>query len=262
MKKKKIILFIIALAFVLTLFFFIFKTSDKKFENSVDATPLQDITPTKTDILRRDTVASKDYLMGKFDPAKMENFVSVAKNYAIPGFAGLYLRKETFDAFVKMSDEAKKDGVTLKIISATRNFDTQKGIWNTKWEKYHDIKQVLTYSAMPGTSRHHWGTDMDINSVDLAYFNTEKGKKEYEWLSKNAKTFGFCQPYSAKSTDRKTGHSEEKWHWSYIPLSKTFTQDFKNRIKQSDLIGFSGVEKISEVNIIDEYVLGINPECL
>ena len=30
---------------------------------------------------------------------------------------------------------------------------------------------------MPGTSRHHWGTDIDFNSVDPAYFKTATGIK-------------------------------------------------------------------------------------
>ena len=161
--------------FVVVLLFFIFKKSNQKFENSLDAKTLQEITPIKTNTFPKDILVTKDYLMGKFDPTKMENFISVAKNYAMPGFSGFYLRKEAYQAFVNMSDLAKKDGITLKIISATRNFEAQKKIWNAKWEKYHGIKQVLTYSAMPGTSRHHFGTDMDINSVDPTYFNTERG---------------------------------------------------------------------------------------
>ncbi len=37
-------------------------------------------------------------------------------------------------------------------------------------------------------------------------------------LTANAAKFGFCQPYNVK-TDRK-GYNEEKWHWSFMPLSK------------------------------------------
>jgi len=45
---------------------------------------------------------------------------------------------------------------------------------------------------MPTASRHHWGTDVDINSVDPDYFMNGTGLKEYEWLKKNAYKYGFC----------------------------------------------------------------------
>lgn len=72
---------------------------------------------------------------------------------------------------------------------------------------------------MPTTSRHHWGTDTDINSVDPEYFDVEPGLSEYKWLRANAYKFGFCQPYNAKNI-RPIGYNEEKWHWSFMPISK------------------------------------------
>ena len=54
-------------------------------------------------------------------------------------------------------------------------------------------KTILLYSSMPTTSRHHWGTDMDINSLENSYFASGQGLKEYTWLKKNAAKFGFCQ---------------------------------------------------------------------
>ncbi len=49
---------------------------------------------------------------------------------------------------------------------------------------------------MPQASRHHWGTDVDINSVEPEYFESGQGLKEYTWLQENAWKFGFCQPYT------------------------------------------------------------------
>ena len=88
------------------------------------------------------------------------------------------------DAFNK----AKRDSIDLKIISGTRNFYEQKAIWNRKWNLYnnlnpiHRAKKILEYSSMPSTSRHHWGTDIDLNSLNNSYFNTGKGLKTYQWL--------------------------------------------------------------------------------
>jgi LAS superfamily LD-carboxypeptidase LdcB len=115
---------------------------------------------------------------------------------------------------------------------------------------------------VPGTSRHHWGTDIDINDANPQYFEKEKGEKEYEWLVKNAWSFGFCQPYNQKGTDRPTGYNEEKWHWSYTPIAKNLTQDYKNIIKDEDINDFLGDEYVVGQDLINNYVLGINTDCI
>jgi len=75
----------------------------------------------------------KNYLLGKFDPSKDSRFIRLTSAYAKGSALHKYLRKETFKAFQKMQKAAKKDGVTLFIVSATRNFDAQRKIWEDKW---------------------------------------------------------------------------------------------------------------------------------
>ena len=58
------------------------------------------------------------------------------------------------------------------------------------------------------------------------------------------------------------GYNEEKWHWSYLPLARNFTEEYKNLITESDLTGFLGEEYAIGQNLITDYVLGINSECL
>lgn len=216
--------------------------------------------------------ADINYLLGRFDPAKDSRFVvldsSVARGSALKG----YLRKETFLAFQKMSQAAKRDGIRLTIISATRNFDAQKKIWENKWNgktkvEGKDLTTVLNlkerarlimlYSSMPGTSRHHWGTDMDLNSLDNAYFENGEGKKIYDWLTAHASEYGFCQPYTGKS-DGRTGYEEEKWHWSYLPLSKIFLEQYQKEISYSDINGFAGSETAKSLGSIENYVSGVH----
>ena len=112
---------------------------------------------------------------------------------------------------------------------------------------------------MPGTSRHHWGTDIDLNSMDPKYFETDAGKKIYDWLCANAANFGFGQPYCAKGDLRKTGYEEEKWHWSYLPISKQCITAWKSKVSYANIAGFSGSETAEKLNVIEDYVLGINP---
>jgi zinc D-Ala-D-Ala carboxypeptidase len=206
---------------------------------------------------------SVNYIMGKFDPATHPDFVAVEKKHADKD--GLFLRKETYEAYKKMRWAAQQDSVSLTIISATRNFEYQKGIWDTKWKALPKIKdatdrakKILEYSAMPSCSRHHWGTDIDLNTVSSAFFNKAEGKKMYDWLTKNASKFGFCQPYTA---GRKTGYKEEKWHWSYMPLSKDLTIFAEKNLKNEMIIGFSGAETAASLDIVKNYVLCINKGC-
>jgi LAS superfamily LD-carboxypeptidase LdcB len=222
----------------------------------------------------------KNYLTGKFDQSKREDFVLVPKEYILyeEGKGGMYLRKEAYRAYLEMQRAAEVSRVELKIVSATRNFDYQKEIWDKKWtgvtlvdeknlsESLPDglqrFRKILEYSAAPGTSRHHWGTEIDINEVNPPYFKSEKGKREYAWLVQNAGVFGFCQTYNAKNNSRPTGYNEEKWHWSYLPLARPFTEDYKNLITAKDLNGFLGEEFTTDLNLIENYVLSINPDCI
>jgi zinc D-Ala-D-Ala carboxypeptidase len=170
-----------------------------------------------------------------------------------------------------MSDAARKDGVDLVIISATRNFDSQKRIWENKWQgrtmvegknlttvKDHKerARLILLYSSMPSTSRHHWGTDMDLNSLENSSFEHGEGLKIYQWLKTHASEFGFCQPYTSKS-DGRTGYEEEKWHWSYLPLSGQFLEDYIRKVTYKDIKGFLGSDVAPSIDVIKNYVGGV-----
>jgi len=237
--------------------------------------PTQSVKLVETNTPTTDASITIDYLMGKFTPAKDERFLKIPTKYASK--AGMLLRKDAFDAFEQMHAAAKKDGVQLKIISATRPFSHQKSIWEAKWtgkrkvdggdlSKTHpNVKdralKILEYSSMPGSSRHHWGTDIDINALTNGYFAKGKGKKEYDWLVANAPQFGFCQPYSPKGSARPHGYNEEKWHWSYLPISRVLTEQYQLRIKNEDISGFAGAEAAPKIDIVGRYVLGIGVAC-
>ncbi|MCH2081410.1 MAG: M15 family metallopeptidase [Saprospiraceae bacterium] len=216
------------------------------------------------------------YVMGKFDPAKDSSFVVIDVKYA--DRAGLYLRTETYEAFKKMHQAAVEDGIKLIIRSATRNFDYQKGIWERKWTGVRKVDgknlskaipdpkmralKILEQSSMPGTSRHHWGTDIDFNSFNNNYFEKGEGLKIYQWLQANAAEYGFCQTYSPKGEGgRPEGYNEEKWHWSYLPIAVSLTNFAKENLTDDMIKGFRGAEVAPEIGIVKKYVLGINPLC-
>ncbi|MEZ4987726.1 MAG: M15 family metallopeptidase [Saprospiraceae bacterium] len=223
-------------------------------------------------------VFTLDYLRGRFDPATHPDFTLVDAALT-DGDGTYYLRKDTYAAFRKMHAAAKADGVALTIISATRNFDRQKSIWEAKWtgarllegtekapEAYPEpvdrALAILRWSSMPGTSRHHWGTDLDMNDLTNEYFAKGKGLKEYNWLVAHAHEYGFCQPYSPKGADRPHGYNEEKWHWSYMPVSKVLTELARQQLTDEQIDGFKGAEVATRIGVVDKYILGINEGCL
>jgi LAS superfamily LD-carboxypeptidase LdcB len=170
------------------------------------------------------------------------------------------------------------DSVTLVIRSATRNFDYQKTIWEKKWlgetplegnEVASNIsapteraKAILRYSSMPGTSRHHWGTDIDLNAFNNSYFAHGEGQRIYVWLREHAPSFGFCQPYTAKGEHRPEGYEEEKWHWSFLPLSKSLLEEARQSLTNQMITGFLGSEVAPTINVVQNYVLGIDSSCV
>lgn len=242
--------------------------------NAREATTVQDTSDLeKAYAMGLDT----QYLMGKFDPAQHPDFMQVPAQYA--DREGLLLRKDTYEAFLAMYKAAKADGVQLIIRSATRNFNYQKGIWERKWtgqrklssgenaaEAFPDPEaralEILKYSSMPGTSRHHWGTDIDLNAFNNSYFEQGQGKKIYDWLSAHAADFGFCQPYSPKGPERPNGYNEEKWHWSYLPVAQPLTTLAQTELKDSMISGFEGAEIAVGIKVVDNYVLGISDLCI
>ena len=191
------------------------------------------------------------------------------------------LEKNTYYAYKKMEKAAKKDGISLKIVSAHRGYERQKFIWNKKYKKFTEenlleptqaINEIIRFSTIPGTSRHHWGTEIDI--VDENYSDEinvlmsskfEKGGVFFEiknWLNLNSEKFGFYITYD-NNPERK-GFEHEPWHYSYAPISKKMLSIFKKsdlkKLIVKDEINGSGffsddfIEKYKR-----EYILDINP---
>ena len=151
------------------------------------------------------------------------------------------------NAFVAMQAAARADGIDCQITSGYRSFATQLNIWQRKWlgqrtivddhEQVVDITRIsdvtklhaiLRYSALPGASRHHWGTDIDVydaQAVAQTGHTLQLVASEYaehgvchalsQWLDSHAHRFGFIRPY-AKDTG---GIGVEPWHLSYAPVA-------------------------------------------
>lgn len=183
-------------------------------------------------------------------------------------------------AFEKMEIAAKKDSIDIKVISSYRSYTTQKSIWNRKYNRFigegltgpEAIKKIIEYTTLPGTSRHHWGTDVDLidgskkveGDVLLEeHFHQGAYQKLHLWLQKNATRFGFDIVYTKDSL--RNGFFYEPWHYSYAPLSKEFLKTYVDKeliyhIKQdSSLLGKEFISPEFIEGYFRENILGINP---
>jgi LAS superfamily LD-carboxypeptidase LdcB len=156
------------------------------------------------------------------------------------------LHREVVSPFLTLRAAAAADGIGLAAFSSFRDFDRQLAIWNGKFRGERPmqdragrpldvtlltpaqrVEAILWWSALPGTSRHHWGTDFDVmdTSATPAGYKLQVIPAEYleggpfhrltRWLDENMHAFGFYRPYS---TDRG-GVSPEPWHLSYAPVA-------------------------------------------
>ena len=244
--------------------------------SSISMKPIADTTGASEMIAsepNRDSIVL--FLTGQFEPDTHPSFVPVQTIHA--DRSGLYLQREVYEAFIEMSDLALRDGHQLVIRSATRNFEAQKLIWERKWRGEVKLSSgiaanqitdptnralaILKFSSMPGTSRHHWGTDLDLNAFNNRYFESGPGLEIYRWLQKHAPSFGFCQPYTAKGPGRPNGFEEEKWHWTYMPIAQVLQNQAAQFLVDSNIVGFAGAEQASAIHIVEKYILGIDPTC-
>jgi len=225
------------------------------------------------------SIAAEHYVTGQFSASKHAEFVTLETlNIPTIGYEKL-LRREAAQALKQMiaAFRSENPDINIRVASAHRNFHQQRSIWEAKWTGRRKVEglrlneafpepraraiKILDYSAMPGASRHHWGTEVDFNKLHNSYYESGTGLIIYNWLRKNAAAYGFCQPYSA---GRTLGHREEKWHWSYRPLAaqfqrkweRLFAEDTDRFLRSATFAGNQAAAPLAPA-----YQKSINPAC-
>jgi LAS superfamily LD-carboxypeptidase LdcB len=197
---------------------------------------------------------------------------------------GINLKKEAHDAFVEMKKAAYGDGVDLKIVSSYRSFDRQVGIWERKYLQYTEtdglqpmeaMEKIIEYSTIPGTSRHHWGTEIDVvdgyqkvseDVLDPDKFGPEAPYGIFKkWMDENANKFGFFLVYT--DSTRRKGFKYEPWHYSYAALSIPMLTAFRKKnipklLQQEDFLGLEHFTAGFVRTYIQDNILDINPKLL
>ena len=192
-----------------------------------------------------------DMLTGK----SREHLVNLPTPYSPHHF----LQAKAMKAFQGLQQSAVKNGFNLQPASSFRDFARQQLIWNGKFNgerKVHEdvgnaldlsrlddwqkAQAILRWSALPGASRHHWGTEIDIfdpdllpqgQSLQLEPWEYEQGGYFFElseFLTENLPHFDFNLPFMQMPAEKKIGR--EPWHISYMPLAEKAKQLFSAEV--------------------------------
>lgn len=186
--------------------------------------------------------------------------------HSAPRFA---VQAEAVTAFLDMREDARRVGIDLLPYSSFRDFRTQLRIWNGKFsgqKPLYDIQGnerdftalspseiiecILNWSAVPGGSRHQWGTEIDV--VDGAVMPSGYVPKLlpeevtpggifsslHHWLDDNVAKYGFFRPYK----HFRGGMYPEPWHLSYAPLARSAMDQvtpelLAEAIREADVLG-------------------------
>lgn len=173
---------------------------------------------------------------------------------------GLFLSEQTALEFDLLKSKAKEKKITLEIISGFRSYERQVQIWNRKITKGLEekkdpeilINEVLRWSALPGTSRHHWGTDIDVfdsskmekKEVKLEPFEYEKNgpfEALTDFLNLELSHFGFYRPYDKD----RGGVACELWHLSFEEEARAHMEQFTLELYRLNI-------EVSELLLKDE----------
>ncbi len=202
---------------------------------------------------------------------------------------GIQLHPLTAQAFLALKAMAADDGIELEAVSAFRTFNTQREIWNAKYRgerplydvdgvelehsvlnKSELVTTILRWSALPGASRHHWGTDLDI--IDRAAvpegYRVRLMKDEFasdgvfwklgDWLDNRLSQTDFYRPYMVSGD----GIQSEPWHLSFAPVSVQALQSMtvsilEEALADSDVLGLD-IISAQLPEIFSQYVLNVS----
>lgn len=146
----------------------------------------------------------------------------------------VYVEEKQFDKraageLQEMMKEMKKDGITnIWIQSTYRSIEYQKQLYDNKINEYlsngatKEQAEALTieYINRPGESEHNLGLAVDFNNVDDDFEHT----RAYNWLSINAKDYGFIMRYPEEKAEI-TGIAYEPWHWRYVGKEHSYKME-------------------------------------
>lgn len=162
-----------------------------------------------------------------------DQYIIVNKYYKVPdGYKppdlvevdGQKMRKSAADAYLKMQKDAASQGLKIRVVSAYRTVEYQRGLYN-RYLNTDSQENVDRYSARPGHSEHHTGLALDLFGSQDGLRNFVK-TPEYAWVRDNGYKYGFIIRYQA-DIENITGYEDEPWHLRYLGVQ--VSTDMKNK---------------------------------
>ncbi|MBT78944.1 MAG: D-alanyl-D-alanine carboxypeptidase [Alteromonadaceae bacterium] len=217
----------------------------------------------------------------------MTAWLGIDNPFLVPLDDKFSIHRDVKEPWLALQRAAQKDGLDCQLVSSHRDFTRQLAIWNRKWRgeaTLYDaqgkalnhsalsddekIDAILTWSALPGGSRHHWGSDIDVfdkQAVNEWGQPFELVDSEYResgpcfglacWMDENLHRFGFSRPF----LEDRGGVAVELWHLTHTSTASTFEQQRRadalaDALKQADMEGKEAVLKRID-SLFERYVL-------
>jgi LAS superfamily LD-carboxypeptidase LdcB len=205
---------------------------------------------------------------------------------------GAHVHLAVVAPFERLRADAEAAGFDLRVLSGFRSFERQRSIWNRKargelavpdsnaepleierLSPSELVDAILRWSALPGGSRHHWGTDVDVYDerarpdgyeIDLVPEEVEEGgmfAPLHAWLDQRIASggaHGFFRPYDRD----RGGVAPERWHLSHAPTAEACEEALTLDTLRAAVTG-SGLELEATVlehlgDIYDRFIININ----
>jgi LAS superfamily LD-carboxypeptidase LdcB len=189
------------------------------------------------------------------------------------------LHHQVVAPFLNLRRAALDEGIDLQAMSSYRDFARQLNIWNGKFSGERPIfdangtqldaksltprariDAILLWSALPGASRHHWGTDLDLvdrKAIEAGY-QIKLTREEFApggpfarldlWLSANAPRFGFFRPFQGL----RSGVQPEPWHFSFAPIAEQARRRLSPQVLRNAVAGAPLLGKEAVLGALDE----------
>ena len=203
---------------------------------------------------------------------------------------GCLLHRETAERILELRDAARASGIELAAVSGHRGLAQQIAIWNAKLRgerrlldrrgrvldrgalsERQAVDAVLVWSALPGASRHHWGSELDVidRAALPAGYRVALEAPEFApggvfarlaaWLDEHARRFGFFRPYACD----RGGVMPEPWHLSYAPVAVPALRALSLELLAETIAGAS-MDAREQVlarlpEIYERYVVAVDP---
>lgn len=141
------------------------------------------------------------------------------------------LDKDVLPYAIALMEDAKAEGVDIRVRSPYRSYETQERLYNNEVNNWirkgmgqlEAEEKAATIVARPGTSEHHCGFAIDFNETNTSF---EKSNA-YKWMLNNAADYGFILRYPEDKQDI-TGVIYEPWHWRFVGIDVAGDINSKN----------------------------------